>query len=136
MLQSQTEDKMLKDKTVTAMVPCKNLGLAKQWYEEKLGLSPAREMEGGAGYLMGGGTRFFLYETQFAGTAQHTVISIDTPNLASDMKELRGKGVTFEEYDFPGLKTVDGVAEFGPDMKNAWFKDGDGNIIGLVQGVM
>ncbi len=76
----------------------------------------------------------FLYESQFAGTAGHTLLSFDTKDLAADMKELRGKGVKFEDYDLPDLKTVDGVAEFGP-VKNAWFKDSEGNILGLVQGM-
>lgn len=126
---------MFTDRTVTAMVPAADFARARRWYAEKLGLEPASEMgEGGAGYALGEGTRFFLYATEYAGTAKHTVFSIDTPDLAADMKALRDKGVVFEEYDFPGFKTVDGVVEFGP-VKNAWFKDSEGNIIGLVEGM-
>jgi catechol 2,3-dioxygenase-like lactoylglutathione lyase family enzyme len=125
---------MFADRTITAMVPAKDYARARRWYEEKLGLVPDNEMEGGAGYELADGSRFFLYETQFAGTAKHTVVSFDTRDIANDMKHLRGRGVSFEEYDLPGLKTTDGVAEFGP-VKNAWFKDSEGNIIGLVQGM-
>lgn len=99
------------------------------------GLKPVNgDGEGGVTYELGDGTGFFLYSSQYAGTAKHTVISLDSPDIKKDMKDLRGKGVTFEEYDLPDLKTVDGVAEWGP-VKNAWFKDADGNIIGLVQGM-
>ena len=126
---------MFADKTVTAMVPAKDLEAAKRWYRDKLGLEPVGpSTEGGAAYGFAEGTRFFLYASQFAGTAKHTVISFDSDDLASDMKALRAKGVVFEDYDLPGLKTVDGVVAFGP-VKNAWFKDADGNIIGLVEGM-
>jgi catechol 2,3-dioxygenase-like lactoylglutathione lyase family enzyme len=126
---------MFDNRTVTTMVPAKDLERAKAWYADKLGLKPADGgNEGGAVYKLGNGTGFFLYSSQFAGTAKHTVISLDTNDIAADMKALRGKGVTFEEYDLPDLKTVDGVASWGA-VKNAWFKDADGNIIGLVQGM-
>jgi hypothetical protein len=126
---------MLASRTVTAMVPARDFARARKWYADTLRLEPTAEMgEGGAGYQLGGGTRFFLYQTEFAGTAKHTVISLDSPDLFADMKALRARGVVFEEYDLPGLRTVDGVVEFGP-VKNAWFKDSEGNIIGLVEGM-
>lgn len=125
---------MLTDKTATAMLPAKDLERAKRWYADKLGLKGEAVGEGvGVAFVLGG-TRVFLYPTQFAGTAQHTLLSFDTGDLSAEMKELRGKGVVFEEYDLPDLKTVDGVAQWG-DVKNAWFKDSEGNIIGLVQGM-
>jgi predicted enzyme related to lactoylglutathione lyase len=126
---------MFADRTVTTMVPAKDLERAKTFYADKLGLTPADSSgEGGVVYELGDGTGFFLYASEFAGTAKHTLISLDTPDLAADIAALRGKGVTFEEYDLPDLKTVNGVAEWGP-VKNAWFKDSEGNIIGLVQGM-
>jgi catechol 2,3-dioxygenase-like lactoylglutathione lyase family enzyme len=127
---------MLADRRATAMIPAKDFGRAKAWYAEKLGLKPVEEMPdgGGAAYLLAGGTRAFLYPTQFAGTAQHTLLSFDTPDLAADMQDMRGKGVAFLDYDLPGLKTENGVASFGP-VKNAWCKDSEGNILGFVQGM-
>ena len=121
---------MFADKRATAMLPAKDLERAKRFYTDVLGLKPVEEMEQGAGasFVLGGGTRVFLYPTQFAGTAQHTLLSFDTKDLAADMKALRGKGVKFEEYDLPNLKTVDGVARWG-EVKNAWFKDSEGNYI-------
>jgi catechol 2,3-dioxygenase-like lactoylglutathione lyase family enzyme len=120
----------------TAMIPAKDFARAKAWYADKLGLTPVEQMndDGGAAYVLGGGFRAFLYPTEFAGTAQHTLLSFDTPDLAADMKELRAKGVKFLDYDLPGLKTVDGVASFGP-VKNAWCKDSEGNILGFVEGM-
>jgi catechol 2,3-dioxygenase-like lactoylglutathione lyase family enzyme len=128
------EDLMLSDRKVTPMVPTKDLAKARKWYEDKLGLVSTEEMGDGVAYRLGSGTGFFLYQTQFAGTAQHTLLSLDSTDLVSDMKALRARGVVFEDYDFPGLKTVNGMAEFGP-VKNAWFKDADGNILAIVEGM-
>lgn len=126
---------MFDRKVVTAMVPATDLHRAIKWYEEKLGLHPIQTMNGsGAGYQLGEGTRFFLYPTSFAGTAKHTIISFDTSDIHADMATLRANGVKFLDYDMPGLKTVNGLADFGP-VKNAWFTDSEGNIIGLVQGM-
>lgn len=127
---------MIADHRVTAMIPAKDFARAKAWYADKLGFTPAEEMpdNGGAAYVLGGGTRAFLYPTQFAGTAQHTLLSFDTNDLAADMRALREKGVTFLDYDLPGLKTENGIASFGP-VKNAWCRDSEGNILGFVQGM-
>lgn len=127
---------MLADRRATAMIPAKDFARARAWYADKLGLAPVEEMPegGGAAYVLGGGLRAFLYPTQFAGTAQHTLLSFDTPDLAADMAAMRAKGVVFLDYDLPGLKTENGVATFGP-VKNAWCKDSEGNILGFVQGM-
>ena len=77
-----------------------------------------------------GGTRVLVYETQFAGTAQNTALGIDSDDFDRDMADLRSKGVEFNEYDLPGIKTVDGVIELG-GMRTAWFNDSEGNIIAL-----
>ena len=125
---------MIADHRVTVMLPAKDAARAQRWYQEKLGLKPAKTEDYGTAYTLKGGTPMFLYESQFAGTAGHTLLSFDTGDLAGDMKALRGNGIKFEDYDLPDLKTVDGIAEFGT-VKNAWFKDSEGNIIGLVQGM-
>jgi catechol 2,3-dioxygenase-like lactoylglutathione lyase family enzyme len=126
---------MFADRKATLMIPVADLGRAKRWYEEKLGLKPAEDMgEMGATYRLGGGTVAFMYPTQFAGTAQNTMMSFDSPDLVADMKALRAKGVVFEEYDLPDLKTENGLADFG-EVKNAWAKDSEGNILAFVQGM-
>jgi hypothetical protein len=76
----------------------------------------------------------FLYQTEFAGTAQHTLLSFGSTDLLAEMQVLRGRGVVFIDYDLPGLKTENGVAAFGP-VKNAWAKDSEGNILGFVEGM-
>jgi len=124
---------MFEIKHVTTMLPAADLGRAVRWYEEKLGLRPERQEDYGATYRIGG-TDVFLYVTEFAGTARHTLLSFDSSDLVVDMATLRQRGVTFEDYDLPGLKTVNGLAEFGP-VKNAWAKDSEGNILGFVQGM-
>lgn len=127
---------MLADRQATAMIPASDFARAKAWYAEKLGLEPAEDLSHGRGarYLLGGGLRAFLYPTQLAGTAQHTLLSFRCDDLVADMASLRSKGVVFLDYDMPGLKTVNGLAEFGP-VKNAWCKDSEGNILGFVEGM-
>ena len=125
---------MLADHGFTVMLPARNVERARHWYETIIGLRAGDVGDYGVRYTLPGGTPMFLYETQFAGTAQHTLLSIDTDDLARDMAFLRDRGVRFEHYDLPNLKTVEGVADFGP-VKNAWFRDSEGNIIGLVEGM-
>jgi catechol 2,3-dioxygenase-like lactoylglutathione lyase family enzyme len=125
---------MFADRKATAMLPAADIERAKAWYKDKLGLSPAEDMgEMGAVYHLSG-VRAFLYKSDFAGTAQNTALTFDSPDLVADMKALRDKGVTFIDYDLPGLKTENGLADWG-EMKNAWANDSEGNILAFVQGM-
>ena len=126
---------MFADRNVTAMIPAKDFDRAKAWYADKLGLVPAEETPGnpGATYRMGS-TLAFLYPTQYAGTAQHTLLGFSSPDLAADMAALRAKGVVFLDYDMPGLKTDNGIATFG-SVKSAWCTDSEGNILAFTQGM-
>ena len=72
-----------------------------------------------------GDSDFSLYPTEYAGTAQHTLGAFMVGDVEAAVADLRGKGVSFEEYDLPGLKTVNGIAELG-GIKGAWFKDPEG----------
>ena len=95
-----------------AVVAAKDLARAKSFYEGVLGLTPeATPSEDDAVFYRLGGVPLMVYVTSYAGTAKNTVFAIDTDDLARDMAVLRDKGVVFMDYDFPGLKTVDGVAE-------------------------
>ena len=118
----------------TATLPAKDLTRAKAWYADKLGLKPHEEFGDMGAIYDFGGTRVFLYPTQFAGTAQNTALSFDSTDLVADMKSLRAKGITFLDYDLPGLKTENGLATFG-EVKNAWCNDSEGNILGFVEGM-
>jgi catechol 2,3-dioxygenase-like lactoylglutathione lyase family enzyme len=129
------EDSMFANRNATFMIPVSDLQRAKRWYEEKLGLKPDDDRgEIGAGYTLGGGTKAFMYPTQFAGTAQNTMLGFNSPDLVADMKALRAKGVVFLDYDLPGLKTENGMADY-EGMKNAWANDSEGNILAFVEGM-
>jgi catechol 2,3-dioxygenase-like lactoylglutathione lyase family enzyme len=125
---------MFANRHATFMLPAKDVERAAAWYKDKLGLEPTRQTDFGVGYRLTGAGEMFLYKSDYAGTAHHTLISFDSPDLVADMAALRAKGVHFIEYDLPSIKTKDGLAEFG-SMKNAWARDSEGNIIGFVEGV-
>lgn len=119
----------LADWTFGATIPAKDLSGTRKFYEEVLGLKVFREDPAGITY-QAGDSALFLYPTEYAGTAQHTLGGFRVSDIESAVADLRAKGVTFEEYDMPGLKTVNGIAELGGE-KGAWFKDPEGNILSL-----
>jgi catechol 2,3-dioxygenase-like lactoylglutathione lyase family enzyme len=121
---------MLGNHRVFATIPASDMDRAKRWYEEKLGLKPTQETPAGSMYLLGSGTGFLLYPTEFAGKAPNTLMGFESSDVKADVAALKKKGVKFEEYDMPGLKTVDSIAMFGTLM-GAWFKDSEGNILSL-----
>ena len=123
---------MLKDLKTHATLPAADLERAKQWYADKLGLTPASDSPGGVFYMVGGGTRFILYPTPNPSRGGHTQIGFSTDDIEAEVADLKGRGVVFDEYDSPGFKTVNSVADTG-DARAAWFKDSEGNTIGLVQ---
>ena len=121
---------MFESATAHATVAVSDLGRARKFYEETLGLKVLDERSDGVRYEAGGGTWFLVYPSQFAGTAKSTYMTFEVADVEATVKELRDRGVVFEEYDFPGLKTVDGIAEI-QGVKGAWFKDPDGNILAV-----
>ena len=122
---------MLADTPLNAVIPATDLDRAKHFYGDTLGLKLIDDRQDTA-LFESGGARFILYTTPSGGQAAHTLAGWVVGDLDAEMTELRGRGVTFEEYDLPGLKTVDGVAE-GAGMRGAWFKDSEGNILSVVQ---
>ncbi|MET7473061.1 VOC family protein [Streptomyces sp. NPDC005648] len=122
---------MLADTPLNAVIPAADLDRAKRFYGDTLGLKLIDDREGVA-LFESGGTRFLVYATPNGGSAAHTLAGWTVADLDTEMTELRGHGVTFEEYDQPGLKTVNGVAE-GAGMRGAWFKDSEGNILSVVE---
>ncbi len=111
-------------------IPATDMARAKRWYEEKLGLKPTSELPAGAVYDMGGGTAFLLYPTEFAGKAPNTLMGFETDDVERDVAAMKKNGVAFLDYDTPDLKTVNSIASFG-DLKGAWFKDSEGNILSV-----
>jgi predicted enzyme related to lactoylglutathione lyase len=122
---------MLNDSKVTANIPAADLERARRFYADTLGLSPTDENPGGLMYRTAGGTMFFLYQTEYAGQAGHTIAQFHVSDVDDEVKELRDKGVQFEHYDLPGM-TWDGDVAFMPEMgRAAWFKDSEGNVLCL-----
>ena len=100
------------------------------FYRDVLGLKLVDENPVGATFACGSGTFLEVYPSEFAGTAKNTVAGFGVPDLEITMRELRSRGISFEEYESP--KTTDGIAQLGPN-RGAWFKDPDGNIFALVE---
>jgi catechol 2,3-dioxygenase-like lactoylglutathione lyase family enzyme len=123
---------MLESARVGPTIAVSDLARAKVYYAETLGLKLREERPTGCLFDCGGGTYLDVYPSKFAGTAQHTVAGFELPDIIGAMAELRGRGVIFEEYDQPELKTENGVAQLGP-YRVCWFKDPDGNTMSIVQ---
>ncbi|GAA4958369.1 glyoxalase/bleomycin resistance/dioxygenase family protein [Yinghuangia aomiensis] len=125
---------MIADAPLTAVVPVTDRARAVAFYRDKLGI-PVKEEHAEDITFTCGGTQFSLYETPYGGQAQHTLASWKVDDLDAAMKDLRGRGVVFEDYDFPGLKTVNGVAESPEGGRAAWFRDSEGNVLCVAQGM-
>lgn len=122
---------MFKPSRVAAMLPAQDLERAKAFYRDKLGLTPSQDMgDGGTIYTLAGGGGFVLYLSGGKPSGTHTQLAFEVADVEQAAKDLKAKGVRLEEYDTPTLKTVNGIADMG-GFKAAWFKDSEGNLIGL-----
>lgn len=121
---------MLSNKPVTAIVAVTDLERARRFYCTTLGLELEQEMGGGLLLKAGGGTKLFAYERPAGPQAGHTEATFMVDDIEREVDELRSRGITFEEYDMPGLKTERGIATMG-ESKSAWFKDPDENILAI-----
>jgi catechol-2,3-dioxygenase len=122
---------MLTDSRVTANIPAADLDRARRFYADMLGLAPAEENLGGLVYTTHGGTTFFLYQTEYAGQAGHTIAQWHVANVAKEVSDLKAKGLEFEHYDMPGVTWDGDVASIEGMGSAAWFKDSEGNIMCL-----
>jgi catechol 2,3-dioxygenase-like lactoylglutathione lyase family enzyme len=131
---------MLKDGNVAARIPAQDLERARAFYSSKLGLDPVEERPGGLRYKCGNGY-FTLFQSTGSASGEHTQMGWEVADIEATVNELRRRGVTFEEYDFPGLKTVDGIADIDGNYpsknasgeRGAWFRDSEGNLLGIGQ---
>ena len=121
---------MLANAPVTTMLPVKDLNRARAFYEGKLGLKPVGLKPDGKFTYDCGGATLALFPKEGGTKADHTAVSFRVPDIAASIAELERAGVTFEDYDFPGLKTVGHVCVLGAE-KAAWFLDTEGNILCL-----
>ena len=123
---------MLQKALMYAYIPVKDLARARQFYEQKVGLTPKEETAGGVVYEFAQRTACFMYPTPNAGTSRASQAFWEVADIEGEVAELKRRGVKFEEYDVPQMKTEGGIAT-GGGAKAAWFKDSEGNIMALIQ---
>jgi predicted enzyme related to lactoylglutathione lyase len=122
---------MLKIKRVGAAMPAQDVKRARQFYEQKLGLKPTNEQPDGSVMYMVGETGFLVFPSMGKASGDHTQMALDVDDVEDAVRELRKSGVRLEEYNFPELKTQDGLATLPDGSKGAWFKDTEGNLIAV-----
>ena len=123
---------MLQAFPIYAYIPVKDMSRARRFYEQTLGFKPKQDVEGGVMYEFGDHTACFMYSTPNAGTSKASQAFWQVKDIEREVAELRARGVKFEDYDMPGLKTRDGIMTDG-GVRAAWFKDTEGNIMALIQ---
>jgi catechol 2,3-dioxygenase-like lactoylglutathione lyase family enzyme len=131
---------MLEQATVATRLPVQDISRARAFYAEKLGLEPVDEQPGALLYRCGG-SEFALFTSAGTASGKHTQMVWHVDDIEAVVKELRARGVVFEEYDVPGLKTVNGIAEGAggwpskgdKGLRAAWFRDSEGNLLSLGQ---
>jgi predicted enzyme related to lactoylglutathione lyase len=123
---------MLQQSPMYAYIPAKDVSRARKFYEEKVGLKPKQEIAAGIVYEFGKGTACFLYPTPNAGTSKASQAFWQVDDVEREVRELKARGVKFEDYDMPGMKTENGISTAG-GAKAAWFRDSEDNILALVQ---
>jgi predicted enzyme related to lactoylglutathione lyase len=122
---------MLSAATIHAYIPVSNIARARKFYEEKLGLKPKEEDAGGVTYECGG-SQAFMYPTPNAGPSKASQAFWEVKDVEAEVAELKRRGVTFEEYDLPGVSWKNSIAT-GGGARTAWFKDTEGNILAVSQ---
>jgi catechol 2,3-dioxygenase-like lactoylglutathione lyase family enzyme len=130
---------MLEESNVATRLPAQDLARARRFYSEKLGLEPIEERPGGFLYKCGAGS-FAIFESAGTAAGTHTQMGWEVADIESTVATLRSRGVVFEEYDLPGLETRHGIARIegnypsrGSGEYGAWFKDSEGNLLGIGQ---
>ena len=124
----------LSSNQVTAMLPVKDMARARNFYEKQLALVPLGEKPDGKFVYRCGGTEIALFPRPEGTKAEHTALSFKVDDIRSAIRELEGRGVSFADYDLPGLQTVEHVCVLGSE-KAAWFQDPEGNILCLHENV-
>lgn len=123
---------MITDGAVRLTLPATDYERAKNFWGQQLGFEATDEDPGGIEYKAGQGTAFYVFPSSGKASGDHTQAAFEVSDLDATVADLRSRGVTFEEYDGPDLKTEDGIATMGP-VRGAWFKDSEGNMIGVVE---
>ena len=128
---------MLDNGRVATRIPAQDLSRARRFYADKLGLKPSEERPGGLLYRCARG-EFALFQSAGSSPGSFTQMAWEVDDIEATVAELRRRGVRFEEVDLPGLKTVGGIAEVagnypskGSGERAAWFRDSEGNMLGV-----
>ncbi|HVR72532.1 MAG TPA: VOC family protein [Vicinamibacteria bacterium] len=122
---------MLSKAPIRAYIPVLDVARARKFYEGTLGLRPREDYAGGVIYECGG-AEVFMYPTPNAGTSKASQAYWQVDDVEAEVAELKARGVTFEEYDLPGVTMKNSIATAG-GAKTAWFKDSEGNILAVSQ---
>jgi catechol 2,3-dioxygenase-like lactoylglutathione lyase family enzyme len=132
---------MIEYSDVAARIPAQDLERARAFYAEKLGLEAVEERPGGLRYRCGKGW-FALFQSTGVASGAHTQLGLEVDDLEATVAELKRRGVVFEEIDAPRFKTVNSIVEVegnypskGVGEKGAWFRDSEGNLIGIGQAI-
>jgi catechol 2,3-dioxygenase-like lactoylglutathione lyase family enzyme len=130
---------MLNESNAATRLPARDLNRARKFYSDKLGLEPIEQRPGGLRYQCGN-SFFVLFESAGEASGSHTQMGWEVDDIEATVATLKMRGVVFEEYDLPGLKTVNGIAEIagnypskGAGERGSWFKDSEGNLLGIGQ---
>jgi catechol 2,3-dioxygenase-like lactoylglutathione lyase family enzyme len=124
---------MISSAAVTSILPVSDVDRARRFYVEALGLPDEGQAPDGNHLLsLSGGNTLALMTAEEGAQTGHTVLSFEVQDIGAEIRELESRGVTFDDYDLPGLKTVEHVCVIGSD-KAAWFRDTEGNILCLHQ---
>ena len=126
---------MLSDAGVLTTLPVSDLERAKRFYREMLGLRPLQELPQGLLYECADGGRFLLFPTGARAPSEHTQMSFVVNDIEGEVEDLKSDGVSFEEYDLQDLTTVWSIA-YTRSAESAWFRDSEGNLIGLTQSTL
>jgi catechol 2,3-dioxygenase-like lactoylglutathione lyase family enzyme len=122
---------MLGDKDAAANIAVKNLERAREFYKDTLGLTQIGSEGQEVIIFKSGNTLINVYKSQFAGTNKATAVTwVVDQDVEGFVQQLKAKGIAFEHYDMPGV-TRNGDVHVADDMKVAWFKDPDGNILNI-----
>ena len=134
-----TDATALTQSNVATRLPAQDLDRARRWYSEKLGLDPLEERPGGLRYQCGA-TYFVVFQSTGKASGQSTQMGWEVDDIEAAVADLESRGVAFEEVDLPGMTTVNGIASIdgnypsrGRGERGAWFRDSEGNLLGLGQ---
>jgi catechol 2,3-dioxygenase-like lactoylglutathione lyase family enzyme len=130
-IRPEMEAPMFGDKDAVPMIAVNDLSRARKFYQDTLGLQPVGPDNPEVQLYQSGNTRIAVYVSQYAGTNKATTLNWAVDDIESVVADLKSRGIKFEHYDMPGTTRQGDVHVSGP-IKNAWFKDPDGNILAVM----